>query len=515
MGNTIWTDALKRYGSFLCEAGLDCLWELIVAQVPPVHSLHAFLNVYLVMPAQCVQFAWIGEFAHGAVGFGTVEREFSLITYGVHNQFGQLADRDFLACADVDVAVANIFITGLVGVFEVYVLHNEYTGICHFFAPEEFAQWRAGSPEFDFLVADAVFGKYVQYFCVAVAAADTFYGTLVHVKAYGIPVALLQAVRQMHLTDHGGKHVAALQIEIVVGTVEVGGHYGNVVRSVLQIETFTHFQSGNLGNGIRLIGVFQRCGAGSDNRSMTTVAKKQADGTYKLSGQKTWVTMGEKLPYTIVVAKDEDPSRENRNMSLWYIPMDTPGVSTASLHKIGQQCIPFCEVYFDDVVVTEEQRMGKPGEGFMMLMKNFEVERSFIVAEQVGLAQAALEDAAKYANQRIAFGKPITKLQMIQEKLCDMEIKVQNTRNMLYKTLWKLDNGESVQLDSAMLKRYGCSECFQVADMALSIYAGLGYTTEVRIGRIWADLRGNMFGGGTHEVMAYIAGRQVAKKYAN
>ena len=256
-------------------------------------------------------------------------------------------------------------------------------------------------------------------------------------------------------------------------------------------------------------------GAGSDNGSMTCVAKKQADGTYKLSGQKTWVTMGEKLPYTIVVAKDEDPSRENRNMSLWYIPMDTPGVSTASLHKIVQQCIPFCEVYFDDVVVTEEQRMGKPGEGFMMLMKNFEVERSFIVAEQVGLAQAALEDAAMYANQRIAFGKPITKLQMIQEKLCDMEIKVQNTRNMLYKTLWKLDNGESVQLDSAMLKRYGCSECFQVADMALSIYAGLGYTTEVRIGRIWADLRGNMFGGGTHEVMAYIAGRQVAKKYAN
>ncbi len=247
----------------------------------------------------------------------------------------------------------------------------------------------------------------------------------------------------------------------------------------------------------------------------TEEQKQQAVGTYILNGQKTWVTMGEKLPYTIVVAKDEDPSRENRNMSLWYIPMDTPGVSTASLHKIGQQCIPFCEVYFDDVVVTEEQRMGKPGEGFMMLMKNFEVERSFIVAEQVGLAQAALEDAAKYANQRIAFGKPITKLQMIQEKLCDMEIKVQNTRNMLYKTLWKLDNGESVQLDSAMLKRYGCSECFQVADMALSIYAGLGYTTEVRIGRIWADLRGNMFGGGTHEVMAYIAGRQVAKKYAN
>ena len=255
-------------------------------------------------------------------------------------------------------------------------------------------------------------------------------------------------------------------------------------------------------------------GAGSDNQSMTAVTKKQADGTYVLSGQKTWVTMGAVLPYTIVVAKDEDPSHDNRNMSLWLVKMDTPGVSTAALHKIGQQCIPFCEVYFDDVVLTEEQRMGEPGKGFMMLMKNFEVERAYVVAEQLGLAQAALEDAAQYANQRIAFGAPIARLELIQELLCDMEIKVQNTRNMLYKTLWMLDNDIPVQLESAMLKRYGCKECFEVADMALQIYAGLGYTTEVRVGRLWADMRGNMFGGGTHEIMAYIAGRQVAKKYA-
>lgn len=255
-------------------------------------------------------------------------------------------------------------------------------------------------------------------------------------------------------------------------------------------------------------------GAGSDNRNMSCTAKKQDDGTYRLNGQKTWVTMGAKLPYTIVVAKDEDPSRENDKMSLWMIEMDRQGVSTAGLHKIGQQCIPFCEVYLDDVVLTEDQRMGEPGKGFMMLMKNFEVERSYIVAEQVGLAQAALEDAAKYANQRIAFGKPITRLQMIQELLADMEIKVQNTRNMLYKTLWMMDNEQPVQLESAMLKRYGCKACWEVADSALQIYAGLGYTTEVRVGRLWADMRGNMFGGGTHEVMAYIAGRQVAKKYA-
>lgn len=254
-------------------------------------------------------------------------------------------------------------------------------------------------------------------------------------------------------------------------------------------------------------------GGGSDNRAMTCTTRKQPDGSYVLSGQKTWVTMGGALPYTIVIAKDEDPSRENDRMSLWLVDMASKGVSTSILHKIGQQVIPFYEVYFDDVVLSESQRMGKAGEGFYLLMKNFEVERLYCVAVVLGLAQAALEDAARYSTQRIAFGEPIAKRQMVQEKLTEMEIRVQNTRNMLYRTFWMLDAGQPVRLESALCKRYGCISCFEVADMALEIYGALGYTDEVRIGRIWSDIRGNMFAGGTPEIMAYIAGRQVAKKY--
>lgn len=96
-------------------------------------------------------------------------------------------------------------------------------------------------------------------------------------------------------------------------------------------------------------------GAGSDNRNMSCTAKKQDDGTYRLNGQKTWVTMGAKLPYTIVVAKDEDPSRENDKMSLWMIEMDRQGVSTAGLHKIGQQCHPVLRGVF--------RRRGADGRG--------------------------------------------------------------------------------------------------------------------------------------------------------
>jgi alkylation response protein AidB-like acyl-CoA dehydrogenase len=94
-----------------------------------------------------------------------------------------------------------------------------------------------------------------------------------------------------------------------------------------------------------------------------------------------------------------------------------------------------------------------------------------------------------------------------------MEMIVQNSRNMLYRVLWEMDNGIDVRLDSAIMKRYICKECTRVGDMALEIFAGMGYTTETRVGRIWTDLRGNEFAGGTHEIMAYIAGRQVVKKY--
>ncbi len=259
---------------------------------------------------------------------------------------------------------------------------------------------------------------------------------------------------------------------------------------------------------------FSEPGAGSDNQAMTCVTKKQADGTYILSGQKTWVTQGEVFPNVLVIAKDEDPSRENKSMSMWIIPKDAPGLSTAPLHKIGQQVSAFCEMYFDGVVLTEDMRIGEPGKGFYNLMKNFEMERCLIVAQCIGCAQAAMDDAAAYVSQRTTFGKPLYNYQLIQLKLTEMEIALQNSRNMLYKTLWKMDNNESVRIDSALLKYYAGKVCTEVASEAMQIYGGLGYTDETRLGRIWVDLRGMQIAGGTDEIMCYIAGRQLAKKYA-
>ena len=223
--------------------------------------------------------------------------------------------------------------------------------------------------------------------------------------------------------------------------------------------------------------------------------------------------LGDLSHYTMVVAKDEDPSYENDKYSLWLVPNDAEGFTVASLEKVGQQAIPFVDQFFDNVVVTEEQRIGEAGMGWKLLMKKLEFERCLVVASSLGLAQAALNDAGAYANDRVAFKEPIARISMIQQHLCEMENIIENVRWRLYRTVTMLDNGESTRLESALLKGYACRELTRVADLAMSIYAAIGYTKEMRIGRIWADLRGNEMGGGTTEVMEYIAGRQLAKKY--
>ena len=255
--------------------------------------------------------------------------------------------------------------------------------------------------------------------------------------------------------------------------------------------------------------------AGSDNQSMISTVHWNDDGTVTLNGTKTMVSHAETAPWIMFIGKDEDPSHDNRSMSMFLVPKDTPGITMAPLHKIGQTITNFDEVYFDNVVVSQDTLLGERGNGFKQLRRNLELERIMLSAHSLGLAQAALEDATRYAAQRETFQQKLYKHQIIQQKLTDMEIKVQNMRNMLYRTAWEFDQGMSVRLDSALMKRYLSTTCTEVASDALQIFGGIGYTTESRIGRIWIDCRGDSFAGGTEEIMVHIAGRQIIKKYAS
>ncbi|MDP9800757.1 alkylation response protein AidB-like acyl-CoA dehydrogenase [Arcanobacterium wilhelmae] len=253
-------------------------------------------------------------------------------------------------------------------------------------------------------------------------------------------------------------------------------------------------------------------GAGSDNSGMTTTATTK-DGKVTINGTKTLVTNSLTCKYLLVLAVDAEADNPRKNVSMYLVPADTPGISQDKLTKVGWWTIDSAEIHFDNVVVDESTLVGKRGEGFIQLMKNFEIERVAVCSVMLGLAEAAFDDAAKYAGQRKAFGTNIGNFQLIQEKLTDMWISIENMRGLIYRSAAMIDAGEDVKVITAATKRYCAMEAFRVADEAMQIFGGMGYTDGARVARIWRDLRGHRFGGGTDEIMVHIVGRQIVKDY--
>lgn len=255
--------------------------------------------------------------------------------------------------------------------------------------------------------------------------------------------------------------------------------------------------------------------AGSDSSAIATTFKRK-NGKVFINGHKTFMSNAARSPYMLCLARnaDEVGDADKRNaFSMWWVPMNAPGIKIEKIKKIGWHMIDTCEVYLEDVEVEEKDLVGVEGNGFMQAMINFEVERLYIAASLLGMAECAFEDAACYANQRVQFGKTIGSKQLIQQKITYMKLKIENMRNMVYKTAWEIDNGVPVQISSALAKLYCAQAANEVIDDAMQIMGGIGYTSDCRISRLWVDARVHRIGGGTDEVMIHIAGRAILKDY--
>lgn len=252
--------------------------------------------------------------------------------------------------------------------------------------------------------------------------------------------------------------------------------------------------------------------AGSDNNLLATTATR-SNGKVYLNGQKTFITGARDFPYMLVLARDAEPKDPKRCFTMWWVDPQAPGVKIQDLVKIGWHQISNCEVYFDNVELEESAMVGKEGYGFIHLMKNFEIERLVIAAYACGMARCAYEDAVRYANQRQQFGQPIGQFQMIQEKIVDMAIQIENMHNFICKVAWQNDNDETLRISSALCKRFCAKAAGEVIDAAMQVMGGVGYTEDVRISRLWRDVRITRMAGGTDEVMVYIAARQILKEY--
>jgi len=254
-------------------------------------------------------------------------------------------------------------------------------------------------------------------------------------------------------------------------------------------------------------------GAGSDLQSLTTSYTRK-NGKVYLNGHKTFISYIWNTDQVIVMTRNADiPETEKKMFTSWMIPTNAPGVKMRKLNKIGNHYVDNSEVYLENVEIEEKDMFGAEGNGFKQTMMGFENERLFIGINVLGMAYAAFEDSARYANQRIQFGQQIGTFQMLMEKIVDMKTKVENMYNMCMKMAWMIDDGQSVRGKVEYLKRYCCQASHEVIDDALQIFGGLGYTTDHRINRFWRDIRINRIGGGSDQIMVRVAAPAILKEY--
>lgn len=250
-------------------------------------------------------------------------------------------------------------------------------------------------------------------------------------------------------------------------------------------------------------------GAGSDVGSLQTTYTRK-NGKVYLNGHKTFITSGAGVPYLVVMARD---SENYDTFSEWFVDMTKPGIKIERLSKLGLKMDSCCEIYFDNVELEEKDMFGTEGNGFNRVKEEFDFERFLVGCTNYATALCALEDAAKYANQRVQFGEAIGRTQLIQLKFADMAIKCKNMRNMLFETAWKYDNGIMGKGDAAMCKYYCANAAFEVVDDAMQVLGGVGIAGDHRISRFWRDLRVDRVSGGTDEMQILTAGRAVLKEY--
>ena len=256
-------------------------------------------------------------------------------------------------------------------------------------------------------------------------------------------------------------------------------------------------------------------GGGSDTLSMQTKVVREG-GKLIMRGAKAFVANGEFAPNLMVSAidaTDPDGAGGEPKLSMWMIPQGTAGVHIVPEEKIGQPFLPFASIQLDDVELDEQWLLQDHTRGFSQVFGFFEFGRIFLCATALGLAQAAMEDAISWAREREAFGSPISQFQQIQQMVTDMEVKLTNMRNLVYKAAWEYDNGVHDRLTVALMKRYVPATATEVASDAMQILGGRGYTVRERVSSIWQDCRGFQIAEGTDQIMVYIAAPLLFRRY--
>jgi long-chain-acyl-CoA dehydrogenase len=249
-------------------------------------------------------------------------------------------------------------------------------------------------------------------------------------------------------------------------------------------------------------------GAGSDLAALATTAVEE-DGCYRVKGSKSFITNGINADLVIAAVRTGVEPR-HKGISLVVVERGMPGFERGKkLAKLGQHAQDTAELFFNDVRVPIENRLGAEGAGFTHLMENLAQERLSIAAASVAAARQCLDWTLEYVTQRTAFGTPIGSFQNSRFLLAELKTQVEVAQAFFDACLVAHLAGELSAVDAAMAKLHCTEVQNHVADRCLQLHGGYGYMTEYPIARAFVDARASTIYGGTSEVMKEIIGRSL------
>lgn len=245
---------------------------------------------------------------------------------------------------------------------------------------------------------------------------------------------------------------------------------------------------------------------GSDVANLKTTARR--DGAdYVINGEKTFITSGLRADYYTVAVRTGGEGAGG--VSLILIERDRPGFARTPLKKMGWWASDTATLYFDNVRVPAENLIGEEGQGFKIVMRNFNHERLTLAAGCIAFSQVCLDEATAYARERQTFGKALTQHQVIRHKLVDMAQRVSASQAWLELLTWRLEQGENPVADICLLKNQATQTMAFCASEAVQIFGGAGFMRGAKVERIYREVKVNAIGGGTEEIMKDLAGRQM------
>ena len=249
---------------------------------------------------------------------------------------------------------------------------------------------------------------------------------------------------------------------------------------------------------------------GSDAANMKTVAKKEKD-TYRINGSKNFITHGISGDVVVVIARTGNQG-DSHGMTSFILEKGMPGFSSGKKeNKLGMRASETAELIFSDCLIPEEQRMGKEGDGFIQALKVLDGGRISIAALGLGIAEGAFQAALRYSKERHQFNEPIANFQGISFKLAEMATKIEAAKWLVFRAAHLKNNHHPVTRESAMAKLYASEVAVDVANEAVQIFGGYGYTKDFPVEKFYRDAKLCTIGEGTSEIQKIVISRSILK----